>query len=232
MNYLGILRSTSSSASLAAARKQAASSCPRKSRYFHTYHQRSKAHSVSEKESSGNHHIIGVLGIVVGTSASYYTSNEHVKGAVCDGDQGHPPRAVVTSVAPYTTTPDMATILHRYASKISSVGRRSQPNHLAELQNKNDIEEDLLISNKEKESSLKNDESEPSYEISVRALRGGRFHMEDEYFIGDEGRFVAIFDGHGGGKFCLAPSSHESKYYFFFSYFVVMMLFDQSNRGC
>jgi len=35
--------------------------------------------------------------------------------------------------------------------------------------------------------------------VSVRALRGGRFHMEDEYFIGDNGRFVGVFDGHGGG---------------------------------
>jgi len=38
-----------------------------------------------------------------------------------------------------------------------------------------------------------------SYEVSVRALKGGRISMEDEYFLSDEGRFAAVFDGHGGG---------------------------------
>jgi len=35
-------------------------------------------------------------------------------------------------------------------------------------------------------------------QVSVRAIRGGRFTMEDEYFVGNGGRFAAVFDGHGG----------------------------------
>ncbi|KAL3808405.1 hypothetical protein ACHAXA_009846 [Cyclostephanos tholiformis] len=37
------------------------------------------------------------------------------------------------------------------------------------------------------------------YEVSVRALRGGRLAMEDEFIVVGGGRFSAIFDGHGGG---------------------------------
>lgn len=39
---------------------------------------------------------------------------------------------------------------------------------------------------------------ERPYFVSVKALRGGRLHMEDEYFVGEGGRFTAVFDGHGG----------------------------------
>jgi len=39
-----------------------------------------------------------------------------------------------------------------------------------------------------------------TYDISVRALKGSRLSMEDEYSINNGGRFVAIFDGHGGGE--------------------------------
>jgi serine/threonine protein phosphatase PrpC len=35
--------------------------------------------------------------------------------------------------------------------------------------------------------------------ISVRAIKGGRVTMEDEYFVSKGGRFAAVFDGHGGG---------------------------------
>jgi len=38
-----------------------------------------------------------------------------------------------------------------------------------------------------------------NYDVSVRALKGNRLCMEDEYYINNGGRFVAIFDGHGGG---------------------------------
>jgi len=38
-----------------------------------------------------------------------------------------------------------------------------------------------------------------AYDVSIRALKGGRLSMEDEYFVGNGGRFVAVFDGHGGG---------------------------------
>jgi len=38
-----------------------------------------------------------------------------------------------------------------------------------------------------------------NYDVSVRALKGHRLSMEDEYYIDNGGRFVAIFDGHGGG---------------------------------
>lgn len=36
------------------------------------------------------------------------------------------------------------------------------------------------------------------YEVSVRALRGGRLSMEDEYVVVSGGRLSAVFDGHGG----------------------------------
>lgn len=36
-------------------------------------------------------------------------------------------------------------------------------------------------------------------DVSVRALKGNRLSMEDEYCIRNKGRFAAVFDGHGGG---------------------------------
>lgn len=36
------------------------------------------------------------------------------------------------------------------------------------------------------------------YQHSVFAISGKRPHMEDEYYIGSEGSFAAVFDGHGG----------------------------------
>lgn len=33
---------------------------------------------------------------------------------------------------------------------------------------------------------------------STYSVRGERQYMEDEYFVGDDGRFAAVFDGHGG----------------------------------
>jgi len=38
-----------------------------------------------------------------------------------------------------------------------------------------------------------------NYDVSVRAIKGYRLCMEDEYYINNGGRFVAVFDGHGGG---------------------------------
>lgn len=38
----------------------------------------------------------------------------------------------------------------------------------------------------------------PQYDVSVRALRGGRLSMEDTFCIHDGGRFAGVFDGHGG----------------------------------
>lgn len=38
-----------------------------------------------------------------------------------------------------------------------------------------------------------------TFDVSVRALKGNRLCMEDEYSIRDKGRFAAVFDGHGGG---------------------------------
>jgi len=37
-----------------------------------------------------------------------------------------------------------------------------------------------------------------SYDLSIRAIRGQRQYMEDTYFVGQGGRFAAVFDGHGG----------------------------------
>ena len=36
-------------------------------------------------------------------------------------------------------------------------------------------------------------------QVSVRALRGGRLSMEDEFVVVSGGRLAAVFDGHGGG---------------------------------
>lgn len=36
------------------------------------------------------------------------------------------------------------------------------------------------------------------WQVSVRAIQGGRLYMEDEYFVGNGGHFVGVFDGHGG----------------------------------
>jgi len=37
-----------------------------------------------------------------------------------------------------------------------------------------------------------------TYDVSVRAYKGGRLSMEDDYFIAEDGRFAGVFDGHGG----------------------------------
>jgi len=42
-----------------------------------------------------------------------------------------------------------------------------------------------------------NGKSKP-YEVSIQALQGYRDNMEDEFFVADNGRFAAVFDGHGG----------------------------------
>lgn len=44
-----------------------------------------------------------------------------------------------------------------------------------------------------------NRERKSPYDVSVRAIQGSRLYMEDEYFVGNGGRFVGVFDGHGGG---------------------------------
>ncbi|KAI2500043.1 Sigma factor PP2C-like phosphatase [Fragilaria crotonensis] len=43
-----------------------------------------------------------------------------------------------------------------------------------------------------------NSEGGTSFDVSVRAIQGGRLYMEDDYFIGNGGKFVGVFDGHGG----------------------------------
>lgn len=35
-------------------------------------------------------------------------------------------------------------------------------------------------------------------QVSARAIRGSRYTMEDEYYVGNGGRLAAVFDGHGG----------------------------------
>lgn len=47
----------------------------------------------------------------------------------------------------------------------------------------------------------------PRYDVSVRALKGGRLSMEDTFCIHDGGRFAGVFDGHGGS----GVSRHTSK---------------------
>lgn len=38
------------------------------------------------------------------------------------------------------------------------------------------------------------------YDLSIRAVKGQRKYMEDTFFVAPEGRFVAVFDGHGGAQ--------------------------------
>jgi len=51
----------------------------------------------------------------------------------------------------------------------------------------------------QKKLSLEVATSSRPYEVSVRALRGGRLSMEDEFVVVSGGRLSAVFDGHGGG---------------------------------
>lgn len=45
-------------------------------------------------------------------------------------------------------------------------------------------------------------------QVSVRAIKGGRVTMEDEYYVADGGRFAAVFDGHGGGGVSIFLKEH------------------------
>lgn len=49
------------------------------------------------------------------------------------------------------------------------------------------------------------------FDVSVRALRGGRLSMEDTYCIHDGGRFAGVFDGHGGA--CVSKFTSETIYH-------------------
>eukprot|EP00590_Aulacoseira_subarctica_P009093 CAMPEP_0172414894 /NCGR_PEP_ID=MMETSP1064-20121228/1496_1 /TAXON_ID=202472 /ORGANISM="Aulacoseira subarctica , Strain CCAP 1002/5" /LENGTH=487 /DNA_ID=CAMNT_0013151757 /DNA_START=81 /DNA_END=1544 /DNA_ORIENTATION=+ len=55
-----------------------------------------------------------------------------------------------------------------------------------------------------------------NYEVSVRALKGNRITMEDEYIVNDGGCFVAVFDGHGGSGVSryLRETLHDRVKYF------------------
>jgi len=52
--------------------------------------------------------------------------------------------------------------------------------------------------NRRKKTSL-NKRKKSAYDVSVRAIQGGRLYMEDEYIVGNGGKFFGVFDGHGGG---------------------------------
>jgi len=45
---------------------------------------------------------------------------------------------------------------------------------------------------------MKEPNNQRKYNVSIRALRGGRLYMEDEYYVSDDGHFAGVFDGHGG----------------------------------
>lgn len=57
---------------------------------------------------------------------------------------------------------------------------------------------DAVSDGKSKDAIDMKKEKPRSYNVSVRAVRGGRLYMEDEYFVLKEGNFAAVFDGHGG----------------------------------
>lgn len=52
--------------------------------------------------------------------------------------------------------------------------------------------------------------SPKSYDVSVRAMKGSRLSMEDKYSIHNDGRFAAVFDGHGGS--CVSTYLSEKLY--------------------
>eukprot|EP00980_Cylindrotheca_fusiformis_P005170 scaffold1101_cov123-Cylindrotheca_fusiformis.AAC.8 len=47
---------------------------------------------------------------------------------------------------------------------------------------------------------LEEEAARDPYEVSIEALQGARWTMEDAYSIENGGRFVAVFDGHGGSE--------------------------------
>lgn len=60
-----------------------------------------------------------------------------------------------------------------------------------------------VVSQKDAEQDIRQVEQESiqnPYEISIEALQGPRWTMEDAYSVENGGRFVAVFDGHGGNQ--------------------------------
>ena len=126
------------------------------------------------------------VALTVGGVLTIYSLDEESDRVVqCEGNQRRS-LATATSMADYAPASDVVEIFSRYSSKI-------------EVGTSNDFKPVNDENNSQAKTRLKFDVDDHPLNVSVRALRGGRFHMEDEYFIGDGGRFVAIFDGHGGG---------------------------------
>jgi len=71
------------------------------------------------------------------------------------------------------------------------VGPNQEPVHAI---NKVEVNSSAVLSG----GFSKDQASLETFDVSVRALKGRRLSMEDEYVISDGGRFVAVFDGHGG----------------------------------
>ena len=46
----------------------------------------------------------------------------------------------------------------------------------------------------------------------MRALKGGRISMEDEFFVSSGGDFASVFDGHGGKRSLTMPKSTLEMY--------------------
>lgn len=51
---------------------------------------------------------------------------------------------------------------------------------------------------KMEDSGYKNTTESSAHDVSAWALKGARIFMEDEYYVAEGGRFVGVFDGHGG----------------------------------
>jgi len=121
------------------------------------------------------------------TIYSMFLDDDRLGEVQCEQDctQDQHPSLAAASIASYAPTSDVATIFNQYSQ--------------IEVENSKDLASAPIQNGTQGKTKLKLDVDGCPLNVSVRALRGGRFHMEDEYFIGDGGRFVAIFDGHGGG---------------------------------
>ncbi|KAL7448879.1 hypothetical protein ACHAWC_000999 [Mediolabrus comicus] len=89
--------------------------------------------------------------------------------------------------APSKSRLDRYSTRRRYYIRRGLLQRGGSDNKSSDLLHAFDVEGDVT-----------NTTEEQPLLYSVCSVRGERQYMEDEFFVGDEGRFAAVFDGHGG----------------------------------
>lgn len=89
--------------------------------------------------------------------------------------------------APSKSRLDPYSTRRRYYIRRGLLQRGGSDNKSSDLLHEFDVEGDVT-----------NTTEEQPLLYSVCSVRGERQYMEDEFFVGDEGRFAAVFDGHGG----------------------------------